>query len=79
MLVWVKYEYQKLPMGLCNSPDIFQEIMSKLFDGLNYVRMHIRDLLIISKKSLEDHIKEQDKVLNTLKSAGFKVNVDKSK
>ena len=24
---WGKYEYQQLPMGLCNSPDIFQENM----------------------------------------------------
>ena len=25
VLPWGKYEYQELPMGLCNSPDIFQE------------------------------------------------------
>ena len=25
LLPWGKYEYQKLFMGLCNSPDIFQE------------------------------------------------------
>ena len=28
VLPWAKYEYQRLPMGLCNSPDIFQERMS---------------------------------------------------
>ena len=28
VLPWGKYEYQRLPMGLCNSPDIFQEKMS---------------------------------------------------
>jgi hypothetical protein len=26
-----KYEYQCLPMGLCNSPDIFQEHMYEIF------------------------------------------------
>ena len=26
---WGKYEYLRLPMGLCNSPDIFQEKMSE--------------------------------------------------
>jgi hypothetical protein len=26
-----KYEYQHLPMGLCNSPDIFQECMYEIF------------------------------------------------
>jgi hypothetical protein len=24
VLPWGKYEYQKLPMGLCNSPDVFK-------------------------------------------------------
>ena len=44
-------------MGLCNSPDIFQEKMNELFNGLDYVRMYIDDILIIRNKSLEDHIK----------------------
>ena len=30
VLPWGKYEYQWLPMGLCNSPDIFQEKISEL-------------------------------------------------
>jgi len=33
-----KYEYQCLPMGLCNSPDIFQEQMYELFSDLEFVR-----------------------------------------
>ena len=27
---WGKYEYLRLPMGLCNSPDIFQEKVNEL-------------------------------------------------
>ena len=34
-----KYEYQRLPMGLCNSPDIFQEHMYEIFSDLEYVRV----------------------------------------
>ena len=34
---WGKYEYQGLPMGLCNSPEIFQENMSELFVGLDTI------------------------------------------
>lgn len=30
VLPFGKFEYQRLPMGLCNSPDIFQEKMSNL-------------------------------------------------
>jgi hypothetical protein len=37
VLPWGKYEYKRLPMGLCNSPDIFQEKMSSLMSDLEYV------------------------------------------
>ena len=36
VLPWGKYEYQKLSMGLCNSPDIFQEKMNELVKILVY-------------------------------------------
>ena len=37
VLPWGKYKYLKLPMGLCNSLDIFQEKMNELFLGFGYV------------------------------------------
>ena len=46
---WGKYEYQQLPMGLCKSPKIFQEKMSKLFIGIDTVRVYIDDLLHVTK------------------------------
>ena len=49
VLPWGKYESQKLPMGLCNSPDIFQERMKSLMQDLEYVRAYIDDLLILTK------------------------------
>ena len=64
---WEKYEYQKLPTGLCNSSDIFQEKMNDIFNGLDYVRTYIDDLLIINNNSLKNHIKKLDKVLSKLK------------
>jgi hypothetical protein len=75
---WGKYEMQCLPMGLCNSPDIFQEKMSELMDGLDYVRAYIDDLLIISKGTYDDHLADVDKVLQRLTDAGLKVNAKKS-
>ena len=36
VLPWGKYEYLRLPMGLCNAPDIFQEKMSELMAGLEF-------------------------------------------
>ena len=29
-LLFGKYEYQRMPLGLCSSPDLFQEKMSEL-------------------------------------------------
>ena len=49
VLPWGKYEYLRLPMGLCNSPDIFQEKMNNLMQDLEFARAYIDDLLIISK------------------------------
>ena len=75
---WGKYEMQALPMGLCNSPDIFQEKMSELMQGLNFVRCYIDDLLVISNGTYEEHLKDVQKVLERLKNVGLKVNANKS-
>ena len=75
---WGKYEPQKLPMGLANSPDIFQEKMSNLFQDLEYVRTYIDDLLVITKGDYQDHLTKLGTVLNKLRRAGLKVNAKKS-
>ena len=65
-------------MGLSNSPDIFQEKMNELFEGFEYVRAYIDDLLIISNGTYKDHLHKIDTVLNKLKQTGLKVNATKS-
>ncbi len=65
-------------MGLCNSPDIFQEKMSTLLADLEYVRAYIDDLLIISNHTYEDHLEKLDEVLTRVGKAGLKVNAKKS-
>ena len=78
VLPWGKFEYQKLPMGLCNSPDIFQEKMNELFAGFGYVRTYIDDLLAISNGTFDDHLDKLGTVLDKLQKSGFKVNAEKS-
>ena len=75
---WGKYEMQCLPMGLSNSPDIFQEKMSKLFANLETVWAYIDNLLVITKGSYDKHLEEVSKVLSQLRKAGLKVNARKS-
>src|SRR5688500_15099801 len=67
-----KYEYLRLPMGLCNSPNIFQEKMSELMIGLEFSRAYLDDLLIISKTDLNEHLEHLEVALNRLTEAGLK-------
>ena len=76
---WGKYEYLRLPMGLCNSPDIFQEKINDLMDGLEFVRAYLDDVLIPTKGDFEEHLIHLEQVLTRLQSAGLKVNASKSK
>ena len=78
VLPWGKYELQRLPMGLCNSPDIFQERMSDLFADLEFVRTYIDDLLTLTKGTFTDHLDQLRQVFGRLRSAGLKVNAKKS-
>jgi hypothetical protein len=75
---WGKYEYQRLPMGLCNSPDIFQEKMSVLLQGIDSVRVYIDDVLHVTKTTWKEHLTGLDKILARIQSAGLKVNARKS-
>ena len=78
VLPFGKYEYQRLPMGLSNSPDIFQEKMSELMEGLDFVRTYIDDLLCITAEDYDDHLVQLDMVLERIKHAGLKCNINKS-
>jgi hypothetical protein len=72
-----KYEYRRLPIGLSNSPDIFQEKISDLMSGLDFIRAYIDDILIISSSTWDDHLNKFDKVFSRLSDAGLKVNAKK--
>ena len=79
VLPWGKYEYCRLPMGLCISPDVFQEKMSELMAGLEFARAYLDDLLIISTETgFDKHLEKLEQVLSRLQEAGLKINAVKS-
>jgi len=78
VLPFGKCEHQAIPMGLCNSPDIFQEKMSALMEGLAFVRTYIDDLPCPTKGTFSDHLEKVELVPQRLQKAGLKVNVAKS-
>ena len=77
VLPWVKYEYQKLHMAVCNSPYIFQGNKSELFYGFDMVCAYIDYVLVIAKNNFKDHLKALDMVLQRLAEARLKVNAEK--
>ena len=75
---WGKYQYQCLPMlGLCNSPNIFQECMFELFSDLEHVQAYINDLLVMSCSTFEEHLERLEKVFLQLSEVGLTVNANK--
>ena len=74
---WGNYKYLQLTMRLSGAPDIFQEKMSSLVDHLEYARVYLDDLLVLTNGSFDDHLSKLGKVLVLLSQAGLKCNADK--
>jgi hypothetical protein len=75
---WVKYSYKRLPMGFGGSADIFQAQIMDLMASLKFVRAYMDDLLIITRRTLDEHLQKMETVLTRLCDAGLKVNAAKS-
>ena len=56
ILPWGKYCYKCLPMGVDNSPDIFQHKMNDLFHGFELFHALIYDLFILTEVECTDHV-----------------------
>jgi hypothetical protein len=76
---WGKYKYKSLPMGIEIAPDIFQDVMSKLNQDMEYVKAYLDVLLILTNESFNDHQTKLEMVLARLSTAGMSVNASKSK
>jgi CCR4-NOT transcriptional regulation complex NOT5 subunit len=74
---WGKYSYLRLPMGVSNSPDIFQSKISQLMVGLDFVRAYLDDVLVATKDSFTDHLKHLEQVLERLDKANLRINIEK--
>ena len=75
-----QYCFNRVPFGLSTAPGTFQRIMNSLFEDLLFsgVVIYLDDVLIYSK-SMKDHMRLLEEVLNRLKKAGLKVNPGKCK
>jgi dihydroorotate dehydrogenase len=76
---WGKYKYKRLPMGIKIAPDIFQNVMSKLVQDMEYFKAYLDDLLILTNNSYKHHLLKLEIILARLSTAGMRVNISKSK
>lgn len=73
------YEFQRMPMGLKNSPSTFQRVMDNVLKDLqNTVCLVYLDDIIVYSTSLQEHIVNLQKVFQRLRESNLKIQMDKS-
>ncbi len=72
------YQFIRLPMGLKNSPSVFQRLMQIVLSGClgQYAFIYIDDILVFSKTP-NDHLKHLGDVLQRLDKAGLRIKASK--
>ena len=74
---WGKYAYMRLPMGISIAPDVFQHRMDELLGDLPYVLLFIDDILVWTKGTYDEHVKQLDNVLGRLHGANLQLSLPK--
>lgn len=73
------YEYTRMPFGLKNAPSTFQRVMDEILKDLqNKICLVYMDDIIIYSTSLAEHMQNLTKVLDALRRANLKIQLDKS-
>ena len=75
MTPWGKYQYQRLPMGVMHTPNIFQDSMYNLISDIKCADTYLDDLLVLSQGIFTKHLDDLEKVLICLSGASLRVNI----
>ena len=62
------YEYNVLPLGLCNAPSMFERLMNEAMKGYidDFVGVHLDDILVYTDGDAKDHERDLQKVFDHL-------------
>ena len=72
-----KYRYKCLPIGVTNSPDIFQQKMNDLFHGFEFICVYMDDILVLTKGYWTYHLRKLYLTLKQMEGKMNKCNIDK--
>ena len=67
------FQYNRVPMGLVNSPTFAQSRMEEVLRGVEDTEIYI-DVIGIFSKSWDNHLKRLDIVLDKLQEHDFNIN-----
>ena len=68
-----RFCFNRMPMGICSAPEVFQRTMSKILEGCEGAICHMDDILIHGPNK-ETHNRRVRKVLAKLEEAGLTLN-----
>ena len=69
-----KFSYNRVPMVLCGSGDIFQSKLDDLIGDIKGFNRYIDYILVLGKGSLSQHIYHIIVIFDRLRTAGLKLN-----
>ena len=70
------YEWNVLPFGPTNAPAFFQRAMQHVFQGLDFIKIYLDDILILSN-TFEEHIEHIKLAFERVKQYNLKMRMDK--
>ena len=72
-----KVKYNRLPMGLWSSGDIFRAKVDKILGDIDGFKTNTNDILVLSKEILSKQIEQLRIIFGILRTAGLKINAPK--
>ena len=74
---FAKFRYNRLPMGICASGDIFQYRVYKLLGDIEGVKTHTNNIWVLRKESFYKHNWKMMTIFGRFRAAGLRVNAPK--
>jgi hypothetical protein len=72
-----RIQIQTFTHGYQDCLDVFQNVMPKLVQEMEYVKTYLDELLILTSNSFKDHLLKLEIVIARLSTTGVRVNISK--